>query len=99
MFARREPATIATVDRAFDEAEGNAREFGKTVAEQITKRYLAGTIDRASVDQLVELALEQTASKAQGVPKAMLRQILATLHRTIRTELSAAGIPVSELPA
>ena len=99
MFARRQPATISSVDRSFDEAEANARSFGKTVAEQIVKRYRAGAIDRASVDQLVELALEQTAGQAAGVPRAMLRQILATLHRTIRAELVAAGIEIAELPA
>ena len=99
MLGRRQPATIATVDRAFEEAEANAREFGKTVAEQIAKRYRAGTVDRGGIDQLVELALEQTTGKAYGVPKAMLRQILQTLHGTIRTELAAAGIEIAGLPA
>ena len=98
MFGRRSPAAkVATVDRAFDIAEANAREFGKTVAEQISRRYRAGSIGRAGVDQLVELALEQTAGKAAGVPRSMLKAILATLHRTIRTELAAAGITIPEL--
>jgi hypothetical protein len=99
MFGLRQPANLATVDAAFDQAEANAREFGKIVAGQIATRYRAGAINRGGIDQLVELALEQTASKAQGVPRSMLKSILATLHRTIRTELAAAGIAIPELQA
>ena len=100
MFGRRSTASkIDAVDAAYDQAEANAREFGKTVADQIAKRYRAGTIDAAGVDELVEIALSQTADKAAGVPNAMLRQILTTLHRTIRADLAAAGITIPELPA
>ena len=97
MFGRQPATTIATVDAAFEQAEANARQFGKSVAEQITKQYRAGTIDRAGVDENVELALRQTAGKAAGVPKAMLKSILATLHRTIRRDLADAGIEIAEM--
>lgn len=97
IFARRQPATVDNVDRAFDEAEANAREFGRTVAEQITKRYRAGTIGRAGIDQLVELALQQTADEAAGVPRSMLKSILRTLHQTIAAELATAGIQIPSL--
>lgn len=97
IFAGRQPTTLATVDAAYDLAEANAREFGKTVADQIVKRYRAGTIDRSSVDQLVELALEQTAGKAHGVPRSMLKSILRTLHQEIAAGLAAAGIQIPSL--
>lgn len=99
MFGRRSPAArITTVDRAFDEAATNARSFGRTAAEHIAREYRAGKIDAQGIDALVELALEQTAGEARDVPKAMLRQILQTLHGTIRQELAAAGIEIAELP-
>jgi hypothetical protein len=100
MFGRRSPATkIHAVDAAFDQAEANARQFGREVAQHIAGEFKAGNIDRKGVDAWVSLACEQTASKANGVPKAMLRQILQTLHGTIRTELAAVGIEIAELPA
>jgi hypothetical protein len=100
MFGRRLPATkIQAVDAAFDQAEANARQFGREVAQHIASEFKAGNIDRKGVDAWVSLACEQTASKAIGVPKAMLRQILAALHRSIRTELAAAGITIPDLPA
>jgi hypothetical protein len=97
MLGRRQPADLATVDAAFDQAEANARQFGREVAEQIVKRYRAGAIDRTGVDELVEVALEQTAGKAGGVPKVMLRQILTALHQAIAAELATAGIHIAKL--
>lgn len=100
MFGRRSPAAkIAAVDRAFDQAEANAKLFGKEAAGHIVRQYRAGAIDRAGVDELVELALEQSAAKAGGVPKALLRQILQALHKTVRQELAGAGIDIPELTA
>lgn len=97
MFARRQPANIATVDAAFDQAEANARAFGREVAEHIAREFKAGNIDQNGVNAWVELALEQTASKAVDVPRAMLKSILQVLHRTIRAERAAAGIEIPEL--
>jgi hypothetical protein len=99
MFGRRQPTNLAAVDAAFDEAEANARQFGREVAEHIAREHKAGNIDRHGVDAWVSLACEQTADKAAGVPRAMLRQILTTLHRTIRAELAAAGLDIAELPS
>lgn len=98
-FARRSPANLAAVDKAFDEAEANARHLGKEVAEHITREFKVGNIDRHGVNAWVELALEQAAGNAAGVPKAMLKSILRTLHQSIAAELAAAGIRISELPA
>lgn len=99
MFGRSRATKIAEADAAFDRAEEGARLFGKEVADHISREFKAGNIDRHGVDAWVSLACEQTASKAVGVPKAMLRQILTTLHKTIRTELADAGIEIAELPA
>lgn len=100
MFGRRSTtAKINAVDAAFDQAEANARAFGHEAAGQILAQYRAGNIDRKGVDAWVELALEQTAANAAGVPKSMLRQILATLHRTIRADLAAAGVEIAGLPS
>jgi chemotaxis methyl-accepting protein methylase len=99
MFGRRAPQTAAIIDRAFDEAEANIRVFGRDVASKIIAEHRAGTIDSTGINAEIETASDRTIFHASGVPKAMLRQILETLHSTIRTELASAGIEIQGLPA
>jgi hypothetical protein len=42
--------------------------------------------------------LVDAAAEAAGVPRSMLRQILAAMHEACRADLVAAGIPIAELP-
>ncbi|MDO6963986.1 hypothetical protein [Rhizobium alvei] len=97
MFRRRPRATVAHVDAAFEAAEANARAAGRERAAALIRLYRAGEIDEAGIEAIAEQMLEDVAAEAVGVPKAMLKQILTTMHRAIAADLATAGITIAEL--